>query len=154
MSPWLSSLAGWLSRSATNQIAVQVRTDGSLVAPLGQWLTKAGSDNWPSWYDPLTLYIYLREVNHFRRYRLAPDFALGFRNYTKHGVADSLPATCWRATAWINTQERLVVTGWTRYMDTPEETAPTNIDKARGQLPAEAQWAVEWLEQIGHLDYF
>jgi hypothetical protein len=39
-------------------------------------------------------------------------------------------------------------------MDTPEETAPTNIDKARGQLPAEAQWAVEWLEQIGHLDYF
>jgi hypothetical protein len=89
-----------------------------------------------------------------RRYRLAPDFALGFRNYTEHGVADSLPATCWRATAWINTQERLVVTGWTRYMDTPEETAPTNIDKARGQLPAEAQWAVEWLEQIGHLDYF
>jgi hypothetical protein len=143
----------WRLWKAALKEEFQVWTDGSLVAPLGRWLTKAGSNKWLSWYDPLTLYIYLRDVNHFRRYRIAPGFALGFQNYAEQGVADSLPATCWWATAWINAQGRLKVTGWMDYMDTLEETTPTNIDKARKQLPGEAQWAVEWMEQIGHLNH-
>jgi hypothetical protein len=66
-----------------------------------------------------------------------------------HGVVDSLPETCWRATAWINAQERLKNTGRARYKVIPDETPPSNIEEARHQLPVEAQWAVEWLEQIG-----
>ncbi len=133
--------------------AFQIRNDGSLATPLGRWLIKEGSDTWPSWYDPLTAYIYIREGNQFRRFRIAPGFALGFRNYNNHGMVASLPEICWPATAWINEQEQLENAGWARYMVIPDDTLPTDIEEVRGQLPAEAQWAVEWLEQIGGLDH-
>ncbi len=83
----------------------QIRHDGSLATPMGRWLTKEGSATWPSWYNPITAYIYIRVANHFHCFRTAPGFAMGFRNYNNHGVVDRLPETCWRATAWINAQE-------------------------------------------------
>ena len=142
-----------VSLESSPKKAFQIRSDGSLATPLGRWLTKEGSDTWPSWYDPLTAYIYIREGNQFRRFRTAPGFALGFRNYNNHGIAASLPEICWPTTAWINEQEQLENAGWTRYMVIPDDTLPADIEEVRGQLPAEAQWAVEWLEQIGGLDH-
>jgi hypothetical protein len=78
---------------------------------------------------------------------------MGFRNYNNHRVVDRLPETCWWARAWINAQERLINTSWAWYMVIPDKTPPSNIDEARRQLLAEAQWAVEWLEQIGELEH-
>jgi hypothetical protein len=95
----------WRLWKAALKEAFQIWNDGSLATPLGRWLTKEGSAMWPSWYDPITAYIYIREANHFRRFQTAPGFAMGFRNYKNHRVVDSLPETCWRATAWINAQE-------------------------------------------------
>jgi hypothetical protein len=62
---------------------------------------------------------------------------MGFRNYNDHRVVGNLPETCWRATAWINAQERLESTSWACYMVIPDETQPTNIEEARGQLPVQ-----------------
>ena len=143
----------WRLWKAALKKAFQIRNDGSLATPLGRWLTREGSATWPSWYDPITSYIYIREAHHFRCFRIAPGFALGFRNYDNHGEVHSLPATCWRATTWINDQERLEDTGWARYLKLPHETAPTTIDEAKAKLPAEAQWAIEWMEQIGGLEH-
>jgi hypothetical protein len=95
----------WRLWKAALKKAFQIRHDGRLATPLGRWLTKEGSATWPSWYDPITAYIYIREANHFHRFQTAPGFAMGFRNYNNHGVVDRLPETCWRATAWINAQE-------------------------------------------------
>jgi hypothetical protein len=40
---------------------------------------------------------------------------------------------------WINAQERIENTGWARYMVTPDETPPSNIEKARRQQPVGVQ---------------
>jgi hypothetical protein len=42
------------------------------------------------------------------------------------------------------------MTGLARPMVAPDETGPTTLDEARTQLSADAQWAVEWFEQLGN----
>jgi hypothetical protein len=59
----------WKLWKAALKKAFQIRNNGgSLTTPLGRWLAKEGSDTWPSRYDPIMTYIYIREANHFRRF--------------------------------------------------------------------------------------
>jgi hypothetical protein len=43
------------------------------------------------------------------------------------------------------------MTGWARHLVPPDEADPITLAKARTQLSAEAQWAVEWIEQLGDM---
>jgi hypothetical protein len=51
--------SAWRLWKAALKKALQVNNRGQLATPLGQWLSSDDDDTWPSWYDPVTSFIYV-----------------------------------------------------------------------------------------------
>jgi hypothetical protein len=133
--------------------AIRVDNHRRLATPLGQWISMEGNDTWPSWYDPDTSFIYIRQPAQpaqIRRFRITRGFARGFRMHVAHGTVDQLTPTSVRASAWIGAEHHLQMTGWAQQLVPPAKPDPITLDEARTQLSADAQWAVEWIEQLSN----
>jgi hypothetical protein len=86
--------AAWRLWKAALKKALQVGHDGRLAVPLGRWISREGDRTWPSWYNPTTSFIYLRQSAQpalIRCFRITPGFAHGFRHYVANGTAKHPP---------------------------------------------------------------
>jgi hypothetical protein len=145
--------AAWRLWKAALKEALQVGNDGRLAVPLGRWISREGDRTWPSWYDPTTSFIYLRQSAQpalIRCFWYNTGICSWFPSLGGQRYNGTSPLASVRASAWLTADNRLQMTGLARPMVAPDETGPTTLDEASTQLSADAQWAVEWFEQLGN----